>query len=240
MTSHALRPLPRRLRSHPPGGARRRRRLAVDNRLLSVAGLVGARVYAEGAHLVGLLDDLVVHVGEERYPSLVGAVVRTPRGRMYVADASILEVLPHRVLLAGQIVRSPVERGPGLITLVHDVLDRQIVDVDGANVDRVSDLILGRRGDDLCLVGVDVSIRTLLRRLGPAALRRRVASGRVYDWASVAAFSERETANAASILHLTEAAAALRERGAADLDRLLGDLPAHERAQLAGHLAGAP
>jgi len=239
MTSHALRPLPRRLRRHSPG-LRRRRRIPVDNRLLSVAGLVGARVFADGPHVVGLLDDLVVQVGEETYLPLVGAVVRTPRGRTYVGGASIRNVLPHRVLLAGQIVRSPVERGPGLVALVHDVLDRQVVDVDGANVDRVSDLVLGRRGDDFRLVGVDVSIRTLLRRLGPAALRRRVASGRVYDWASVAAFSERETADAASVLHLTEAATALRERGAADLDRLLGDLPPHERVRFADHVAGVP
>ena len=239
MTSHALRPLPRRLH-RPRLGVRRRRPIELENRLLSVAGLVGVRVHADGGHLVGLLDDLVVHVGEETYPPLAGVVVRTARGRIYVAGASILDILPGRVLLTGQFVRGALERRPGFVAPVHDVLDRQIVDVDGANVDRVSDLVLSRRGDDFRLVGVDVSMRTMLRRLGPAALRRRVAPGRVYDWASVAAFSERGTADAASVLHLTEAAAALRQRGAADLDQLLGDLPPHERVRCAGHVAGAP
>jgi len=61
----------------------------------------------------------------------------------------------------------------------------------------------------------------------------------VYDWASVAAFSERAAGDAGSVLHLTDAVAALREHGPADLERLLADLPPHERAQFPGSSTGA-
>ena len=237
MTAHAVRPLPRRIRLHPLRG-RHHPRVSPGARLLSVAGIVGARVHA-GGRLVGLVDDLVVRVGEERYPPLVGAIVRSARGRTYVTGESIVEILQGELVLADPFERGPVERRPGLVALAHDVLDRQIVDVDGADIDRVSDLVLGRHDDGFRLVGVDVSIRTLLRRVGPRVLRRRVAPERVYDWASVAAFSERAAGDAGSVLHLTDAVAALREHGPADLERLLADLPPHERAQFPGSSTGA-
>jgi sporulation protein YlmC with PRC-barrel domain len=238
MTSHALRPPPRRIRRRTLV-QRRRRRLDADGRLLSVAGAVGAFVHANDGRRVGLLQDLVVRVGDETYPPLVEAVIRSPRGRTAVPVESIREILPGRLLLAGALEHRPVERKPGLVALAHDVLDRQIVDVDGAYVVRVSDLVLGHHEDGLHLVGVDVSIRTLLRRLGWPGLRRRVAPPRLYDWAAVAAFSERVAADAGSVLHLTNAVSALRERGPANLDALLGDLPPHERALLTERGSGS-
>jgi hypothetical protein len=70
----------------------------------------------------------------------------------------------------------------------------------------------------------------------PAFLRRRVARDRVYDWASVAAFSERGDDEADSVLHLTAAAALQRQRGPEDMETLVAYLPPHERTQLTDHL----
>jgi sporulation protein YlmC with PRC-barrel domain len=204
--------------------------------LLSVAGAVGSPVYDGFGTCVGTLDDVVVRWDPaEPHPPLAGAIVRVRRRRSFVPHAAIAGLLRDEMRLGGPFEHRPPERQPWLVALAHDVLDRQIVDVDGADVVRVSDLVLGRRPDGLRLVGADVSARTLLRRLGPASLRRRVARERVYDWASVAAFSARGAGEASSVLHLTNAAARLRERGPAEVDALLADLPAHERAQLAEH-----
>jgi hypothetical protein len=237
MTAFALRPAPRRLRRRPLA-RRPHRRVAPDPRLVSVAGAVGSRVHDADARLVGVLDDVVVGSVEERHPPVAGVVVRVPRGRTFVPIASVADIRSHAVLLAGPLGESASERPAGLVALVHDVIDRQIVDVDGANVVRVSDLVLGRDGESFRLLGVDVSMRTLFRRLGPASVRRHVSPERVYDWGSVAAFSARGAGDAGSVLHLTEAAARLRERGPADLDALLDDLPPYERAQFEQTVAG--
>jgi magnesium transporter len=231
VTAFALRPAPRRLRRRPLS-RRPHRRVAPDPRLLSVAGAVGARVRDADARVVGVLDDVIVGPAEERYPPVVGVMVRVPNGRTFVPIDAVADIRSHAVLLVGALQSPAATRPPGLVALAHDVLDRQIVDVDGANVVRVSDLVLGNDGRSFGLVGVDVSMRTLFRRLGPASLRRRVSPERVYEWEAVGAFSERGADGGPSILHLTSAAADLRRRGPADLAQLLADLPPHERKEL--------
>jgi hypothetical protein len=181
--------------------------------------------------LVGVLDDVLVGPVDEPYPPVAGLVVRGLHGRTFVPVDGITDIRSHSVDLASSRA-GPVPRPPGLVALAHDVLDRQIVDVDGANVVRVSDLVLGRDGSGFRLVAVDVSMRTLFRRLGPARLRRHVSPARVYDWSAVGAFSERGAGGAPSVLHLTRAAADLRKRGPADLAELLVDLPPSERTEI--------
>jgi hypothetical protein len=180
---------------------------------------------------------VVVGPADERYPPVVGVMVRVPHGRTFVPITAVADIRSHAVLLSGPLQSRAAARPPGLVALAHDVLDRQIVDVDGANVVRVSDLVLGRDGESFRLVGVDVSMRTLFRRLGPASLRRHVSPERVYGWEAVGAFSERGADGGPSILHLTSAAADLRHRGPADVAQLLADLPLHERDELASGVA---
>ena len=237
MASHALRPtltrIKRRRLSH-----KRRRSVDIDGELLSVAGVVGSPVYDPTGRRVGSLDDLVVRWDSgESHPPLWGAVVRSRFKRALVPASAIAILASDHVRLTEDSERRPVERQAGLVALAHDVLDRQIVDVGGADIDRVSDLVLGRLPDGIRLVGADVSARTLLRRIGPAALRRRVAPERVYDWASVAAFSARGAGDAAAVLRLTAAAAQLSALRTDELELLLGDLPPREHEQVSAHLA---
>jgi sporulation protein YlmC with PRC-barrel domain len=194
-------------------------------------------VHDANARFVGVLDDVVIDSVEEHHPPVAGVVVRVPHGLTFIPIAAVADIHPHTVFLAGSLGDVASERPAGLVALAHDVIDRQIVDIDGANVVRVSDLVLSRDGERFRLVGVDVSMRTLFRRLGPASLRRHVSPERVYDWAAVGAFSERGADGAPSVLHLTSAADDLRHRGPADVAQLLADLPAHERDELASEVA---
>ena len=233
MTLQALRPSLGRISRARLVRRRAHRPVNAQIELLSVAGAVGSPVYDGSGLRVGTLDDLVVRWDPgEPHPPVHAAVVRVHRSRTLMPAAAFASLLPDALRLTGPLEDHPLELESGLVALAHAVIDRQIVDVDGANVVRVSDLVLGRMPDGLRLVGADVSARTLLRRLGPARLRRKVAVERVYDWASVAAFSVRGAGEAGSVLALASAASRLRTFGHAELEALLGDLPAHERDQL--------
>lgn len=228
MTSLALRPVPRGAARRRPHRRRHKRRLAGNDKLLSVAGLLGAPVLDSGERRRGHIEDLVVEREvTASHPRLLGAVVRHGRSRLFAPADGFAALQPDGLRLDGE--PRPATDAPGGIPLAHGLLDRQIVDAEGTDVTRVSDLLLGRAPDGIRLVGVDVSTRTLLRRLGPARLRRRVARDRIYDWADVAAFSERDADGARAVLRLTPAAADLRSRGTADVEALLSELPPAER-----------
>ena len=189
---------------------RAHRSVIADAGLISVAGAIGSPVYDGSGKRVGVLHDLVVRWEPgDPHPPLHGAVVRVHRDRTLMPVASFASLTADALRLSGSFEGHPPEREHGLVALAHEVLDRQLVDVDGADVKRVSDLVLGRLPDGLRLVGADVSARTLIRRLGPAPLRRIVAPERVYDWASVAAFSARGAGEAGSVLRLASAASRL-------------------------------
>jgi sporulation protein YlmC with PRC-barrel domain len=180
-----------------------------------VAGLLGSEVFTTAERLMGTLEDLVVHWNSV-YPPLVAAIVRRRQQHMLVQAVDFVAL--HRDRLVVRELPEPhpaVVRAP-YVQLGRDLIDRQIVDVDGADVTRVSDLVLVPADGGHRLGGVDISARTLARRAGPTWLRRRVAADRIFDWATVAAVSP-PTDGPGSPLQLTTAAAALRAQGPAGL-----------------------
>lgn len=58
------------------------------------------------------------------------------------------------------------EENSAVILLKRDVLDKQIVDVNGAKVVRVNDIKLSPYQDLLCIFSVDIGFRGMLRRIG--------------------------------------------------------------------------
>ncbi len=68
----------------------------------------------------------------------------------------------------------PSRRRAGEILLRKEILDKQIVDTDGAKVVRVNDVHLLRAGNEVRVVHVDIGTRGLLRRLGWEGLASRL------------------------------------------------------------------
>lgn len=68
----------------------------------------------------------------------------------------------------------PSRRRAGELLLRKEILDKQIVDTDGAKVVRVNDVHLLRAGTEVRVVHVDIGTRGLLRRLGWEGLATRL------------------------------------------------------------------
>ncbi|MFL5757214.1 MAG: PRC-barrel domain-containing protein [Chloroflexota bacterium] len=145
----------------------------------------------QGAPL-GKVDDLIVALGG-KYPPVTGLVVTTARRRIFLPWSSVASVdasgarLRTRTIDIGQFQQRPNE-----ILLRADLLDKQIVDIDGRKVVRVNDLRLDEQSGRLRLVAVDVGAAGLLRRLGMEGAFRTLARGvsrplpeRYIDWEDV-------------------------------------------------------
>ncbi len=122
------------------------------------------------------------------YPPVTALLVRVDHG-FAVLPAADADLTQSQVRLAGdRHVLARAVRGPGDVALVRDVLDHQLVDVEGVQVVRAADvyLVKGRRAWELA--GIDVSVKAFLRRLGPRR-HRCPTPGRMIAWEEVQSFA---------------------------------------------------
>jgi hypothetical protein len=212
--------------------ARRQRLLThrhVAAALQSVAAVVGRPVLIAGGAEVGRLVDLVARWQGDSYPPVTGIVVRVGRRLAFVAIDEVEELAAEAIRLSSaRFDLRDFERRDAEVLLNGDVIDHQLVDVDGIRVVRASDLYVARVAGGVRLVGVDVSFRSLFRRLGPARARDRVAPAGILDWAAIQPFGTgngpvrlRRTNQELSRLHPSELADLLEELGRAERQDLL-------------------
>ena len=199
---------------------------AVRHAIVSLAGLLGTPVRNQTGQEVGRLVDIVARLyGEERYPPVTGLVIKVARRRAFI-DAAAVHAIGRRsvALRTARVDLRDYIRRPGEVLLARDVLDHQLVDVDGVQVIRAADLYLAPMGELTVLVGVDVSIQSLLRRLGPKRLRWLPTPDRVIDWDAVAPFGADSTDGPATVRlrHSHEGLQRLRPGELADLLEDLG------------------
>jgi CBS domain-containing protein len=219
-------------RAEPSRPQRTSTRREVARALVSVAGLVGAPVTNQAGQRVGTVADLVARIGsDEPHPPVSGLLLRVGSRRSFLPADAVDEVSHRSVRLrTARVDLRDFVRRPGEVMLARDILDHQLVDLDGRQVLRAADLYLARAGGDVRLVGLDVSFATLLRRLGPARWRGRPTPERVIDWAAVAPFGEVTATPPAVQLRASDAQ--LRRLAPSELADLLEDLSRPARLQL--------
>ncbi|CAB4565283.1 unannotated protein [freshwater metagenome] len=177
---------------------------------------------------MGRLVDLVVRWEGEPYPPLTGLVVRVGRQLTWVSADKIGELEQRRIVLrSAKVDLREFARRDNEVKLVDDVIDHQMVDVDGVRVFRAADLFLARVGGGYRLVGADVGFSTLVRRLGPARWRVRPHPDRVIDWAAIQPFSD-----PGEPVRLSRANSELRRLRPGELADLLEELGRSQRQEL--------
>jgi magnesium transporter len=135
---------------------------------------LGAEVVDVEQRRVGRVRDVTATIIEP-YPVVTGIVVSRRDGEV-VPWSSVRTFAGREVALrAGRDSAATVPANDADIWLGRDVLDKQVIDTDGRRVVRVNDLQLVESGGKMLLVGADVGLRGLLRRLGLEGLGKSVA-----------------------------------------------------------------
>ena len=222
---------------------RRTRRIlaseGVFDSIVSLAGLLGRPVRNQSGQEIGRLEDVVARWADGQvYPPVSGLVIRVGR-RLAFVPASAVDRIGHAevMLRSARLDLRDVVRRAGEVLLAKDVLDHQLVDVEGVQVIRAADLYLAEVLGRIRLVGADVSNATLLRRLGPRRWRPRPTPDRVIDWAAIQPFAE--SAGREGTVNGTTAAVRLKTTNEGlhrlrpgELADLLEDLRRDERREL--------
>lgn len=202
-------------------------RREVAGALVSVAGLKDRPVRDAEGNEVGRVHDVVVH-WEAGYSPLTGLIVRVGARRTWLHAEDITSIEQQQVLLRStSFDLRDVVRREGELQLLADVIDHQLVDVHGVRVVRASDLYLTQVSGVWRLVGVDVSLASLLRRVLPGGWGRRPSPSQVLDWSSIQPFGV-----PGESVQLRRGHAELRRMRSADLADLLESLGRAERREL--------
>jgi CBS domain-containing protein len=158
------------------------------------------------------------------------------RRRAYLDASAIAHVDPRSVTLrTARMDLREFHRREGEVLLARDILDHQLVDTDEVQVIRAADLYLAQVGDEVRLVGVDVSLQTLLRRLGPKRFRWHPTPDRVIDWAAIESFGADSPEEPAAV-KLRASHTSLRRLRPAELADVLESLGRPGRRELLASL----
>ncbi len=163
--------------------------------MLYLSQVIGRPIQDVEGEKIAAIKDVVVRYGKDDYPPIVGVMARYLRRDFFIRWVQIASLNEHGVQLNIDVLDlRPFTRREGEILLAKDVLDKQLIDVDGKRVVRVNDVQLIEVGNKWHVTGADVSLQGFLRRLMPKGFygNRPVE---VIDWADVGYLAS-ETASA--------------------------------------------
>jgi CBS domain-containing protein len=158
--------------------------------ILHLSLIVGGDLVDVDGRRLGRVDDLLVRLGEDDYPPVSAAVARVAGRDVFVPAERLAEIEHGRVTVSNpRLDLQPFERREGELLLREDMLDRQLINVDGARLVRANEIEIARVEGWWRVVGIDISAHSLLRRLLPRRFAPRVRVSGFLDWASLEPFT---------------------------------------------------
>ncbi|HWS90808.1 MAG TPA: CBS domain-containing protein [Pyrinomonadaceae bacterium] len=153
--------------------------------MLYLSQVLGRPIREVEGERVATLKDVIVRLGED-HPPVTGLVARYRRRDFFVPRARVASIDSNGVRLNSDILDlRRFARRDGEVLLARDVLDKQLIDVDGKRVVRVNDVQLIETGGEWRVTGADVTLAGLWRRLTPHNFVGTNRPVEVIDWADV-------------------------------------------------------
>ncbi|HVN70218.1 MAG TPA: CBS domain-containing protein [Candidatus Binatia bacterium] len=201
-----------------------------------ISELVGRRVTIDDLP-IGKVSDLLVGKPDAVFPQIDGLVVKTAQGLRFAPIETVADVDRDGNVALTMAPKEPAPPEQEELYLVADVLDKQIVDVDGRKVVRINDIEVANTGGRLRVVAADVGLAGLLRRLGLRAFGRRLSRietvrRSMIAWDSVAPIRDVNP----SQVRLSVKKSRLARLHPSELAEIIGDLSSREALAVVGQL----
>ena len=157
--------------------------------ILHLSSVVGSPLLDSDGERLGKVNDLIVRLGGAGYPPITGVLATVAGRSSFVGIDRVSDIGPGGVVLRkAKLDLRRFERRPEEVLLGKDLLDRQLINVEGARLVRANEIELALVAGSWRVVGVDTGPRGGLRRLLPKPLGAHIATGEFLDWAGVEPF----------------------------------------------------
>lgn len=128
--------------------------------------LIKKPIFNHNGEKIGKLSDVVVS-SEAPYPIIKSLIMNKTDKTQFKVPWNQIEELGKTIILKSDLKNiSEYQTKKGDINLLRDVLDRQVVDIEDKKIRRVNDLKLSATNGYYHVIGVDIGIHGILRRLG--------------------------------------------------------------------------
>ena len=157
--------------------------------ILHLSTVIGSPLLDADGTRLGKVRDLIVRLGGVGYPPITGVLVTVAGREAFLGMDRVRDIGPGGVVLRkAKLDLRRFERRPEEVLLARDILDRQLINVEGARLVRANEIELALVGGSWRVVGVDTGARGGLRRLLPKPLGARIETREFLDWATVEPF----------------------------------------------------
>ncbi len=154
--------------------------------VLYLSQILGRPIADAVGEKIAVVKDVIVRYGSEEYPPVIGLVARLRRRDFFMPQSKIKGIGEKGAKMNSTVLDlRPFTRREGEVLLNKDVLDNQLIDVDGKRVVRVNDVLLIETGGVWRVSGADVSLQGFVRRLMPQGFYGSSRPVEVLDWADV-------------------------------------------------------
>ena len=196
--------------------------------MLYLSQVLGRPIRDMEGERVATIKDVIVRLGEGEHPPVTGIVARYRRRDFFLSRWRISEFNAHGARLNSDILDlRPFVRRETEVLLARDVLDKQLIDVDGKRVVRVNDVQLIEAAGAWRVTGADVSLQGLWRRLLPQGFTGSMRPVEVLDWADVGYL-----ATDAATVQLKSSSDKLARLHPVEIARLAESLSYHQGAEI--------
>jgi magnesium transporter len=200
--------------------------------MLYLSQVLGRPIRDLEGESVATVKDVITRLGEDDHPQITGIVARYRRRDFFVSRWRITEISEAGVRLNSDVLNlQPFERREGEVLLARNVLDKQLIDVDGKRVVRVNDVQLIEVAGAWRVTGADVSLQGLWRRLAPAGFMGTRKPVEVIDWSDVGYLATDE-----ATVQLKSASGKLARLHPVEIARLAEALSYHHGSEVVGSL----
>ena len=200
--------------------------------MLFLSQLLGAKVTDSAGKGHGTIRDIIA-THSSSYPEISALVIKNSSVTSAIPISFIEDIVGREVHLNttdNKLI--PYNNQKSDIHLRRDVLDKQIVDVKGIRVVRVNDLHIRKVGAAYRIIGFDVSMKGLLRRLGigvhDGASRFK---GRYIEWKDIHLVN-----TSVPYIQLVKPSAELVTLHPSDIANIVEDLNLHQAVGFVGQL----
>lgn len=187
--------------------------------MLYLSEVLNSRVYDAADNIIWVLDDILVSSKDDIYPHIEYLVIRVKSNEIIYLDYESIWTFGHHEIVLKHVFNGKKVIKPewDYLHLSKDILDQQVIDLEWIKVVRVNDIKFTISNNKMLVIGLDVSWKWILRRLG-------VGWVDIYWWWKVDLIDWKNMQHFSWVLKLNTISAKLKKLHPADFADIIEDI----------------